>query len=65
VAEQCQNPIDRTTADFIVYLMRRWFLVALSLATIGLATWCLVPDTVIDRNTDIDEGVFLMVAGLL
>jgi hypothetical protein len=65
VAEQCQNPIDRTTADFIVYLMRRWFLVAISLTTIGLATWCLLPDTVIARNTDIDEGVFLMVARLL
>jgi MFS family permease len=34
-------------------------------AAIGMAAWCLLPDTVIARNTDLDEGVYLMVARLL
>lgn len=32
---------------------------------IGIAAWCLLPDTIIARNTDPDEGVYLMVARLL
>ncbi|HUE40352.1 MAG TPA: hypothetical protein VMO75_00340 [Chthoniobacterales bacterium] len=34
-------------------------------AAIGMAAWCLLPDTVIAHNTDLDEGVYLMVARLL
>jgi hypothetical protein len=46
--------------------MRRRIGLALTAAiAIGAAVWCLWPDTVIARNTDLDEGVYLMVARLL
>lgn len=46
--------------------MRRWGLTFLAIAmAIGFAAWVLFPDMLIARNTDIDEGVFLMVARLL
>lgn len=32
---------------------------------IVVAIWCLLPDKIIARNTDVDEGVFLMTARLL
>lgn len=46
-------------------MRRRLLLLLTPLVTIGLAAWCLWPDTVIARNTDIDEGVYLMVARLI
>ena len=46
-------------------MWRRGLLVVTSLATIGLATWCLLPDTVIASKTDRDEGVYLMTARLI
>lgn len=36
-----------------------------AVATIGLAAWCLMPNNVIAHNTDLDEGVYLMVGRLL
>jgi hypothetical protein len=46
--------------------MRRRGLTFLAMVmAVGLAAWLLFPDTLIARNTDIDEGVFLMVARLL
>jgi hypothetical protein len=46
--------------------MRRRLLPILTTVTaIGLAAWLLFPDRLIARNTDMDEGVYLMVARLL
>lgn len=46
-------------------MRRRSLLLLTPVVTIGLAAWCLWPDTVVARNTDIDEGVYLMVARLI
>jgi hypothetical protein len=46
-------------------MRQRLVFVLSAFATIGLAMWCLMPDTVVARNGDIDEGVYLMVARLI
>jgi hypothetical protein len=46
--------------------MQRRVLFGLGIAmAIGLAAWCLMPDAVVSRRRDVDEGVYLMVARLL
>jgi Dolichyl-phosphate-mannose-protein mannosyltransferase len=46
--------------------MRHRVLAGLTVGTaIGIAAWCLLPDSIIAVNTDPDEGVYLMVARLL
>jgi hypothetical protein len=46
-------------------MARRWLPVVIFLIAIGVGVWCLLPDRIIARNTDVDEGVFLMTARLL
>src|ERR1700737_5006920 len=46
-------------------MRQRLVFVLSAFATIGLAVWCLIPDTIVARNLDIDEGVYLMVARLI
>src|SRR6266404_3182300 len=46
--------------------MRRRLTVGLvAMTTIGLAVWCLLPNNVIAHDTELDEGVYLMVGRLL
>jgi 4-amino-4-deoxy-L-arabinose transferase-like glycosyltransferase len=46
-------------------MRRPLLLLSITLATIGLAAWFLLPDATVARNRDIDEGVYLLVARLI
>lgn len=64
--------LDSTAAEFggrsrfmVDFMGRRVPIILTVVTAIGLAAWALFPDTLIARNTDLDEGVYLMVARLL
>ena len=46
-------------------MQQRVLSILVTAGAIGLAAWYLWPDTIVARNRDIDEGVYLMVARLI